>query len=98
MARDLRVLVRERIAAGDSDRQTIDFVVARYGAWVLLRPPFQLNTVLLWAAPLIVLVLGGVTAVFWLRRHRARPAAGPAELSADERERLERLLDDGERS
>lgn len=98
LARDLRVLVRERIAAGDSDRQTIDFVVARYGDWVLLRPPFQLNTVLLWAAPLIVLVLGGVTAVFWLRRHRARPAAGPAELSADERERLERLLDDGERS
>lgn len=94
LARDLRLLVRERIAKGDSDQETVDFIVARYGDWVLLTPPVQSNTLLLWGAPLLLVLLGAGGLVFWYRRHRAA-AGGADSLSAEEQARLKRLLDDG---
>jgi cytochrome c-type biogenesis protein CcmH len=89
LARDLRVLVRERLRAGDSDSQVLDFLVARYGAFVLLRPPFEWHTALLWLAPLAVLLAGGLSLVFLARKRR--PPAVPPALSAAEQERLAQL-------
>jgi cytochrome c-type biogenesis protein CcmH len=89
LAHDLRVLVRERIKAGDSNDQAIGFVRARYGDFVLLRPPFAIGTALLWGGPLLVLLLGGV-AVARLYRRRDEPA--PPPLSPEERQRLSAVL------
>jgi cytochrome c-type biogenesis protein CcmH len=89
LARDLRVLVRERLRAGDSDRQVVNFLVARYGEFVLLRPRFEWHTALLWLAPLAVL-LGGGLALLILGRKRRAPAVVPV-LSAEERRRLAEL-------
>jgi cytochrome c-type biogenesis protein CcmH len=92
LARDLRLLVRERLTAGDSDKAVVDFVVARYGDFVLLRPPFNAHTILLWAAPFLIL-LGG--AAFVWRRRKALPVPQPnARLTEEERQRLDRLLQD----
>ncbi|MFJ5370221.1 cytochrome c-type biogenesis protein CcmH, partial [Bosea sp. CER48] len=74
LARDLRLLVRERIVAGDSDKAVVDFVVARYGDFVLLRPPFNARTALLWAAPFVILLLA--LAFVW-RLSRRRVHATP---------------------
>ena len=93
LARDLRVLVRERLKAGDSDAAVRDFVVDRYGAFVLLRPPVQPSTWLLWATPLLLL---GATALVIGARLRSAPektATATTPLSADERNRLDRLLE-----
>jgi cytochrome c-type biogenesis protein CcmH len=95
LARDLRLLVRERLKAGDSNAQVRAFLVARYGEFVLLRPPLSAATIVLWAAPLLLL-LGGI----WLLRRSifaraASPTAG-SELSPDERAALDRLLADRE--
>jgi cytochrome c-type biogenesis protein CcmH len=74
LARDLRLLVRERLNAGDSDGQVLDFLVARYGEFVLLRPRFSTRTLLLWSAPLGVLLLGGLAIwVGWRRRFQTGP-------------------------
>ena len=89
LAHDLRVLVRERIAAGDSDSQVLAFVEARYGEFVLLRPRFKPQTMLLWLTPLLLLAGAGV---FLLRARRRLPAAAAPALSADEQRRLEALL------
>lgn len=94
LAKDLRVIVRERLAVGDSDRQVLDFVVARYGEFVLLRPPFAVHTLLLWLTPLAVLLSAG----WWIAgRTRTTSAAAPATLSDSERRRLAELLADSER-
>ena len=95
LARDLRLLVRERIASGDSNAQVIDFLVARYGEFVLLKPRFEPGTLLLWLLPPLVLVGGGLA--LWLQsRRRARSAGSddPAllRLTADEEVRLQGLL------
>jgi cytochrome c-type biogenesis protein CcmH len=93
LARDLRLLVRERIAAGDSNSQVVDFLVARYGEFVLLRPRFERQTLLLWLAPPLVLVAGGLA--LWMhsrRRPKASDRAGPAPLTADEEARLRQLM------
>src|SRR5215204_4752935 len=68
LARDLRLLVRERLKAGDSDRQVLDFLTARYGQFVLLKPRFAWDTAVLWLAPLAVLLLGGLGLLSLLRR------------------------------
>ena len=88
LAKDLRVLVRERLKAGDSDREVHDYVVARYGEFVLLRPVFGLHTLLLWLTPILVLALGAFGLYTALRR---RPAQGKP-LDAAEQAALERLL------
>lgn len=93
IARDLRLLVRERLTEGDTDAQVLDFVVARYGEFVLFRPPFSRANAPLWlAGP--VLALGGLTlaAVFIRRRGRAEPGIR-APLSAEEEARLAQILD-----
>jgi cytochrome c-type biogenesis protein CcmH len=88
LAHDLRVLVRERITAGESNEQVIGFVRARYGDFVLLRPPFAIGTALLWGGPLLVLLLGGVAiARFYRRRDEPTPP-----LSPEERQRLSAVL------
>jgi cytochrome c-type biogenesis protein CcmH len=97
LARDLRLLVRERIAAGDSDAQVIDFLVARYGEFVLLKPRFESDTLLLWLLPPLVLAGGGLA--LWIHgRRRARSAAaaeaGAFHLTAEEEARLEALIAD----
>lgn len=96
LARDLRILVRERLKSGDSDADVMKYVVARYGDFVLLRPPLNWNTVLLWlSAPLLLLLVGGM---MWRSTAGARSStAGQAvarPLSRDEEERLARLLKD----
>lgn len=93
LAHDLRVLVRERLSAGDSDRQARDYIVARYGHFVLLKPPFEPNTLLLWLGPALVLLLGG----FGVWRYLSgREVAAERELNAEERARADALLRDSE--
>ena len=90
LARDVRLLVRERISAGDTDAQVIDFLVARYGEFVLLKPRMSLHTVLLWATPFAVLVIGGL-AFFLAGRRRASEAV--VALTPEEEARINALLD-----
>ena len=90
LARDLRLLVRERLRAGDSDQKVLDFLVARYGEFVLLRPRLQWHTALLWLTPLVLLI-GGAIVLIVLAGQRKR-AAESALLSDDEQARLARLL------
>jgi cytochrome c-type biogenesis protein CcmH len=90
LARDLRRIVRERIAAGDSDGQVLDYLVARYGDWVLLEPPFKASTLALWFGPPALLAAAALGAILW-RRRQAGPAEAP--LSEDERRRLAALIE-----
>ena len=91
LAHDLRVIVRERLTAGDSDAQVLAFVEARYGEFVLLRPRFKPQTILLWLTPLLLLAGAGI---FLVRARSRRPASGmeAAPLSAAEQQRLDALL------
>ncbi len=89
LARDLRRIVRQQVAEGKTDQQVIDWLVARYGDFVRLRPPFEASTLLLWFSPLLALAAGGGLA-FAAWRNRPAP---PAPLDAAERERLRQLLD-----
>ena len=89
LAHDLRVLIRERLTAGDSDAQVVKYVTDRYGAFVLLKPPVEPATYLLWFSPFAILVLGAAGAWFYLRR---RPAPPDEPLDLDQRRQLERLL------
>jgi cytochrome c-type biogenesis protein CcmH len=98
LARDLRILVRERIGQGDSDAQVLDFLVARYGSFVLLKPPFNTHTLLLWLLPPLALGAGAIALMFYARRRRKGASKGdvsgnePAPLTADERTRLAELV------
>ncbi|MCW5773520.1 MAG: cytochrome c-type biogenesis protein CcmH [Rhodospirillaceae bacterium] len=91
LARDLRILVRQRLKAGDTDAAAMAYIVARYGDFVLLRPPVKPTTWLLWFGPAVLLALG---AGFLVLRVRRRPKQAPAAvpLDADERERLAKLV------
>ncbi len=93
LAHDLRVLLRERLKAGDSDRQAIAYIVARYGQFVLLKPPVEPATYALWFGPPALLALAAIAIALRLRRRDT--SAPPAPLSAEERRRLARLLDEG---
>lgn len=93
LAKDIRVLVRERIQAGDSDEEVRDYIVARYGEYVLLRPPLSAHTALLWFGPVVLLVGGLALAFFYVRRlNRAPRAAAP--LSAAEEDAVKRIIED----
>ncbi|MCC6946971.1 MAG: cytochrome c-type biogenesis protein CcmH [Bradyrhizobiaceae bacterium] len=93
LARDLRVLVRERVAAGDSDAQVREFLVARYGEFILLEPRFGARTLLLWGVPVLVIVLGGLGVALAIRAKR--PA--PAPLSEEEQRRLAAILNENKK-
>jgi cytochrome c-type biogenesis protein CcmH len=92
LAKDLRLLVRERLKAGDTDRQIEDFVVARYGEFVLLKPRFELHTLILWLATPAMFLAALIALVLSYRRRTA--ASGPASLSKAEQRRLKQLLDE----
>jgi cytochrome c-type biogenesis protein CcmH len=94
LARDLRLLVRERLTAGDSDSQVLDFLVQRYGEFVLLRPRFAGHTVLLWLLPPVLLFIGAAGLMLYLRRRVSRPdteGGEGARLTAAEQARLAEL-------
>ncbi len=91
LARDLRLLVRERLVAGDTNAEVINFIVARYGEYVLLTPRATGSTLILWiAGPAMLLAALGVAGLYIRRR---RPVAGPATLSDDEKNRINQLMD-----
>jgi len=89
-ARDLRLLVRERLNLGESDKQVRAFLVKRYGNFILLKPPLDLETAFLWGMPALVLATGGIALLFGLRRLQSTPAT---PLSRAERDRLAAVLD-----
>lgn len=92
LARDLRLLVRERLAAGDSDRQVLDFLVARYGDFILLKPRLSAGTMLLWFAPLLIFLGAAGWLVVVVRRNSGRQTVPP--LTEEEKARLARLLEE----
>ncbi len=96
LARDLRVLVRERLTAGDSNEETIDYIVDRYGDFVLLRPPVRPGTYALWYGPALLIVIAGLGLVLFFRRRAPSTvkAAPPPPLTQEERARLKALLDE----
>ncbi|MER8764643.1 MULTISPECIES: cytochrome c-type biogenesis protein [unclassified Mesorhizobium] len=89
LARDLRILVRQRLVAGDTDRQVMDYVVSRYGEFVLLKPRFNLRNVLLWGTPVLLLLVGGT---FILVAARSRRSTVTAALTAEEQTALDKML------
>jgi cytochrome c-type biogenesis protein CcmH len=97
LARDLRILVRERLTAGDSDNEVLDYLVARYGDFVLLKPRFDWRTALLWVTPAIVLLAGALGLFLAARRRRTAAAPLPAAppLSPAEQRRLAELTKTG---
>ena len=92
LARDLRLLVRERLTAGDSDQQVLNYLVARYGEFVLLKPRFELQNLLLWGLPPFALVAGMIALFVTARRRRAVNLQAPA-LSAAEQQRVAALVE-----
>jgi cytochrome c-type biogenesis protein CcmH len=92
LARDLRSLVRDRLTAGDTDTEVVDFIVERYGDFVLLRPPFKNSTLILWIGPGVIFAIGIFGVTLWHRRRRVAVAALVAPLSADERARVKAML------
>ena len=93
LAKDLRVLVRERLVAGDSNEEVLEFVVDRYGEFVLLRPSLSAQNAILWATPVLVLLLGGALAFGYVRK---RPSVATSQIGEDEAARIAKILDDGE--
>ena len=91
LAKDLRLLVRERLVAGDTDEQVLEFLVARYGEFVLLKPRLQTSTLLLWGFPIAALIAGGVAIVVAIRRRRTA-AVEIAPLSESEKKQLKKLF------
>ncbi len=92
LARDIRTIIRQQVVAGQTNSQIIAYMVQRYGTFILLKPPFDGMTALLWATPVIALLLGLAIAFFAVWQRKRRPSAGPAPLSEAERARLESLL------
>ncbi|WP_341898610.1 cytochrome c-type biogenesis protein [Ferrovibrio terrae] len=96
LARDLRRIVRERVALGESDQTVLNYLVDRYGEWVLLKPRFNAQTLLLWLGPPLLLLIGGGVLFALYRRQRSAMVPAAVALNADEQRRLADLLDDRE--
>lgn len=92
LAHDIRIFVRERLTAGDTNQQAIAAVVSRYGQFVLLKPPVERATLVLWYGPPVLVVIGLIGIVIWLRGRPRFGAITPAPLSAEEQASLDRLL------
>ena len=90
LAKDLRLLVRERIADGDSDEAVLNYIVSRYGEFVLLKPRVSMKTVLLWGAPVLLVLAGGLSLLVFARKRAGKPTG--SKLTADEQARLSELL------
>ncbi|RWY78395.1 cytochrome c-type biogenesis protein CcmH [Rhizobium leguminosarum] len=90
LAKDLRLLVRERITDGDSDEAVLNYIVSRYGEFVLLKPRVSMKTVLLWGAPVLLVLAGGLSLLVFARKRAGKPTG--SKLTADERARLSELL------
>ncbi|MBZ9661419.1 cytochrome c-type biogenesis protein CcmH [Mesorhizobium sp. ESP-6-4] len=91
LARDLRILVRQRLVAGDTDQQVMDYIVSRYGEFVLLKPRFSLRNALLWGTPVFLLLAGGLFIALSARSRRTVP---DSTLSAEEQAALDKMLSD----
>ncbi len=98
LAKDLRILVRERLKKGESNNQVINYIVDRYGEFVLLKPRFEPHTYVIWFAPVVILLLGagGLAAAWRRKKAAAATAAGVKALSDEEKQRLDRLLVSGD--
>jgi len=94
LARDLRILVRERLTKGDSDQQVLDFLVARYGEFVLLKPRLEWHTLILWGLPPVALI-GGIFGLFLISRRSKSQKLEPAALTKEEQRRLSTLVESG---
>ena len=94
LARDLRAIVRERITAGDSDAQVLSYMTDRYGDWVLLKPPFDGATIILWLSPLLLLLIGFY--VIYRNQGSRKKVSSSEPLSGAEQKRLEALLREGD--
>jgi cytochrome c-type biogenesis protein CcmH len=94
LSKDLRLLVRERLLAGDSDAQVKQFLVARYGEFILLKPPLAAATIVLWIAPLLLLGAAAVVVLRWAGRSSQSPVLADAPLTAEEQARLTEVLGD----
>ncbi|WP_281858752.1 cytochrome c-type biogenesis protein [Litoreibacter halocynthiae] len=94
VARDLRVLIRERLVAGDTDQEIYDFLVLRYGDFVLFKPPFKPSTYALWLGPFAILFIGGAAVAISLSRRPRRPATKDTHLSAKEETELAKLMEE----
>lgn len=90
LAKDLRLLVRERLTDGDSDEAVLNYIVSRYGEFVLLKPRLGIKTVLLWGAPVLLVLAGGLSLLAFARRRVGKPTGSP--LTADEQAQLSELL------
>ncbi|TAV72985.1 cytochrome c-type biogenesis protein [Rhizobium leguminosarum] len=90
LAKDLRLLVRERITDGDSDEAVLNYIVSRYGEFVLLKPRVSMKTVLLWGAPVLLVLAGGLSLLIFARKRAGKPTG--SKLTADEQVRLSELL------
>jgi cytochrome c-type biogenesis protein CcmH len=98
IAKDLRVLVRQRLQAGDTDAQVLDYVVARYGQYVLLDPPVERGTLALWFGPALIAGIAVLGGALYVRRRQNQPAPAVApDLTPEEAARLRALMDTGER-
>lgn len=91
LARDLRMLVRERLSEGDSNQKAIDYIVARYGEYVLLKPRFEGSTILLWLSPILILL---AAFAYILYNFRQKKPSQQVELTVEEKRRLQRILDE----
>ena len=91
LAKDLRLLVRQRISDGDSDEAVLNYIVSRYGEFVLLKPRFNIKTVLLWGAPVLLVIAGGLSLLVFARKRVGKPTG--SKLTAEEQARLSELLD-----
>ena len=100
LARDLRVLIRERLVEGDSDEQVESYLVERYGDYVLLKPPFKASTYLLWVGPFVILLVGALGVAAYLRRSSTAPTgvAAAQPLSESERRKVQQILSQREES
>lgn len=90
LAKDLRLLVRERLKRGDTDQQVFDYLVSRYGEFVLLKPRMTIRNIALWGMPVALILIGGVTLIVLSRRRRVTPASVP--LTAEEQARVDALM------
>lgn len=94
LAKDMRILVRERLSAGDTDEEAVQYLVDRYGDYVLLMPPVQENTIFLWLFPILAVLGGGAIALFYLRGLKTKPITPATALTDEEEKEIRKIIDE----